>query len=748
MMSTPTAIHVPLDPMTLEIHPVSSSHVSWVYKWSNVDLSSKVESFSSDFGHANGWAWRLLLQHHTNPDGNRVYSLFLYVVLTDTELREPTWTRKIRVMQFQILNSEGRRLKDKSTIALFNEHQLTWGFPALIDNAHLMRDPIVAATKKVDIICRLRYLPEYEKIRRPMSPPVSGVYGRSFDSADLSDHNAAAKVFDPRAVVVDSVGSSLRMLVNNPTFSDIQIIVGPERQLFHGHKAILAARSVWFESALNPLYREAHEGVIRLPEEDPKIFEMLFEFLYTGDYPLATVATMGLLPAPTTGSPVPKIATIKTERRTSRGNTPSTTPSPPPNIRPFQNDKSTNGFTYTYDDERDLEEHDDTRFQLYLMADKYGVSQLKCLIRVHLTNELLDPASGVQSQSQGQRLLKLIRFAFEELPEAVNGSVHEFSSRNALECPTDLSTLSSATGARLRDSGLGEELIDDGGLADRVVSPGVPGFERVYARGGTAFSTNSPPASSGLNTNSTPDGSNAARVLSSVFAPPPPPTVTLPLGNGPNSNNNTSNNSSGNNGTINNTPSTNSTVNRCGGGSSTVGNTNTSSSSPSNIPSTLRSPSGTPGPSSGAVSGGGVGLFGNGSGSSTIGYSLTAGSGSTISPSLTPNPIAARTDLVHQRDTPSRIADRDTRRTDSRFGFRGGWQSSASNMSSSTSGIGGRQGRYGRDNETALLREAIVAFVAKMFPAVRRIDGFEDLMKEGGDMGGFATEVMDRMFRP
>lgn len=610
-------------------------------------------------------------------------------------------------------------------MALFNEHQLTWGFPGLIDNAHLLRDPVVANNKKVDIICRLRYLPEYEKIRRPMSPPVSGVYGRSFDSTtpEMSDHNAAAKVFDPRAVVVDSVGSSLRALVNNPTFSDIQIIVGPERRSFHGHKAILAARSVWFESALNPSYREALEGVIRLPEEDPRVFEMLFEFLYTGDYPLAMLPTMGLLgPAPASSSPIPKIQTIKTERRPnlSNGNSTSSTPSPP-GIRP------SNNFGFTYEDEeardRDVEELDDTRFQLYLMADKYGVSQLKCLIRVHLTNELLDPASGVQIAQQGQRLLKLIRFAFEELPEALPVSSHEFSSANALECPTGISTLSSATGARLRDSGLGEDLLDDGGLADRVVSPSVPGFERVYPRGATQFSANSPAAAPATVSNSQPDGSNAARMLSSVFAPPPPPTVTLPLGN--------------------NNPNTNPT-------NSVSPPTNTRTG-----PQGMRSNSGTPGPSTqtGTITGGGVGLFGT-VGPSTITPTMATtmtsfianGTNTTITPSMSPSPIPGRTELVHTRDTPSRIADRDTRRTGSGFGFRGGWQSSASNISSTTAGLGSRQGRYGRDNETALLREAIITFVAKMFPTVRRIPGFEDMMKEGGDMGGFATEVMDRMF--
>lgn len=630
-------------------------------------------------------------------------------------------------MQFQILNSEGRRLKDKSTIALFNEHQLTWGFPGLIDNTHLLRDPIVATNKKVDIICRLRYLPEFEKIRRPMSPPVPGVYGRSIDNTtpDMTDHNAAAKVFDPRAVVVDPVGSSLRMLVNNPTFSDIQIIVGSERQLFHGHKAILAARSVWFESALNPLYREAHEGVIRLPEEDPKIFEMLFEFLYTGDYPLAMIPNIGVLVPPVSSSPIPKIQTIKTERRPNNpnGNSTSSTPSPAPELR-----NTTNGFQYSYDDEEsrdgDTEELDEARFQLYLMADKYGVSQLKCLIRVHLTNELLDPASGVQSTSQGQRLLKLIRFAFEDLPEAVTGSAHEFNSANALECPpAGLSTLSSVTGARLRDSGLGEELLEVGGLTDRIVNPGVPGYERVYARGSTQFSTNS-----GVSTvqNSQPDGSKAARVLSSVFAPPPPATVTLPIGN-PSSNG--SNNSNGNHSSNNN-------------GTSITNNAANTSTRPVLL-------SNTPGPSTqtGTITGGGVGLFGNGN-SSTMNSFMSSGAGNTITPSMSPSPIPGRNELVHTRDTPSRVSERDTRRTGSGFGFRGGWQSSASNISSTTAGLGSREGRYGRDNETALLRDAIITFVAKMFPAVRRIPGFEEMMKEGGDMGGFATEVMDRMFRP
>lgn len=35
--------HVPLDNMVLELNPIQSSFVTWVYQWSNVDLTSRNE---------------------------------------------------------------------------------------------------------------------------------------------------------------------------------------------------------------------------------------------------------------------------------------------------------------------------------------------------------------------------------------------------------------------------------------------------------------------------------------------------------------------------------------------------------------------------------------------------------------------------------------------------------------------------------------------------------------------------------
>jgi len=66
----------------------------------------------------------------------------------------------------------------------------------------------------------------------------------------------------------------------------------------------------------------------------------------------------------------------------------------------------------------------------------------------------------------------------------------------------------------------------------------------------------------------------------------------------------------------------------------------------------------------------------------------------------------------------------------------------------SIGGGGGGGMVYGRDNETSLLREGITVYVAKMFHVVRHVEGFEDLLREGGEMGGFVKGVMENMFRP
>ncbi|KAH8153287.1 uncharacterized protein LAJ45_02874 [Morchella importuna] len=583
-------VHIPLSPMTLEINSVSSEYVTWVYRWRNVDLSADFETYSQNFGHPDGWVWRMLFQQNVDANGNRVYGIFLYVVMTDNELQERTWTRDIRYLQFVILNSEGRQLKDKSTVAVYRENQLSWGFPGLLDNSILLRDPVVNSRRTIDIVCRLRYHPDGEKMRRPLSPSMTGsLLGGSMIGANHAAARAAstpASYWDQKAsgvAVVDPVGKNLRTLINNRKFSDLELVVGPNKQIVHGHKAILATRSEWFEAALRPGFRESREGRITLPDEDPKIFEALLEFLYTGEYPLASIENHGI-----PGSP------MITTKKSSSPDGLHLSPRSPPNIPPrgLDDSASTVGSSFTdaqpptedsyeymntYDNVDMMdedEELDEQKYALFLMADKFGIAQLKSLIRVHLTNELLDLSS---SSPPGSRLLRLIRFAFEELPES--------------------------TTSKKRDSGMGSS-VGSNGMIDRERSPS-GGYTHGYVYGG---------------------GSGSGY---------PPSDLTGVAG---------------------------SVVEKREGATSAFGHT------------------------------------------SEVGDGLA---------------------MIE-------------RRSNSRL----------SNVSSITGSAYRGGNSYARDNETAILRENITTYVAKMFHAVRVLDGFDEMLREGGEMGGFARKVMDSMFRP
>ncbi|EAT77701.2 hypothetical protein SNOG_14849 [Parastagonospora nodorum SN15] len=77
--------------------------------------------------------------------------------------------------------------------------------------------------------------------------------------------------------------TSVDNLLNSGEYSDLTIICGDETHKVH--KAIVCSRCDFFERAERfPVGREAAEGTINLPEDEPKIIALLLEFLYTGEY--------------------------------------------------------------------------------------------------------------------------------------------------------------------------------------------------------------------------------------------------------------------------------------------------------------------------------------------------------------------------------------------------------------------------------------------------------------------------------
>ena len=78
-----------------------------------------------------------------------------------------------------------------------------------------------------------------------------------------------------------SLGQDLRLLLNNPKYSDIEILCVDEKK-FHGCRAILAARSEVLDRLLYNGMKESYEKQISFPKIHSSGMEIILEYVYTG----------------------------------------------------------------------------------------------------------------------------------------------------------------------------------------------------------------------------------------------------------------------------------------------------------------------------------------------------------------------------------------------------------------------------------------------------------------------------------
>ena len=78
-----------------------------------------------------------------------------------------------------------------------------------------------------------------------------------------------------------SLEQDLGLLINNPEYSDIEILCEDEKKLY-GCRAILAARSEVFNSLLYNGMKETYEKQISFPKINSSGMEIILEYTYTG----------------------------------------------------------------------------------------------------------------------------------------------------------------------------------------------------------------------------------------------------------------------------------------------------------------------------------------------------------------------------------------------------------------------------------------------------------------------------------
>lgn len=104
-------------------------------------------------------------------------------------------------------------------------------------------------------------------------------------------------MIDGDAFVAAAAARLLTRLSTHSNFQSpvIQVVVGDAAETartFLAHKGILC-KSPFFSCALNGSFREARENTVMLPEDDPKIFSSVLEYLYAEEYSPRIVTRAG-----------------------------------------------------------------------------------------------------------------------------------------------------------------------------------------------------------------------------------------------------------------------------------------------------------------------------------------------------------------------------------------------------------------------------------------------------------------------
>ncbi|KAK5165455.1 uncharacterized protein LTR77_008984 [Saxophila tyrrhenica] len=93
-------------------------------------------------------------------------------------------------------------------------------------------------------------------------------------------------------MAIDPFRGQIAELFNQPRLSDFKVRCGEWER--HLHKLVVCLQSKYFERALESGFKEAHEQVVELHEEDPNLVHLMLKWLYTRKYNIVDMAACQL----------------------------------------------------------------------------------------------------------------------------------------------------------------------------------------------------------------------------------------------------------------------------------------------------------------------------------------------------------------------------------------------------------------------------------------------------------------------
>ncbi|KAF9972841.1 hypothetical protein BGZ73_003987 [Actinomortierella ambigua] len=121
---------------------------------------------------------------------------------------------------------------------------------------------------------------------RIMSDGRGSSMKRASYNMDMSWVQNDFNVIDYEVFKLDIFQTDLNHLVNSENRHDIKFLIGSEEVARYGHSQILVARCPYFATALRSPWRESSDGVFYKPNIEPKVFDIILRYLYTGQVTL------------------------------------------------------------------------------------------------------------------------------------------------------------------------------------------------------------------------------------------------------------------------------------------------------------------------------------------------------------------------------------------------------------------------------------------------------------------------------
>ncbi|KAF3917570.1 hypothetical protein AA313_de0203214 [Arthrobotrys entomopaga] len=105
---------------------------------------------------------------------------------------------------------------------------------------------------------------------------------RKMDSNSLGKRKAEA------VGEMDSRRATLITLFKDGRFSDVKILIGPDKECFDLHRAIITLKSRYFDAACREYFEEGRNREIWLQEIEPEIFGGIANWMYDGGFEIVT----------------------------------------------------------------------------------------------------------------------------------------------------------------------------------------------------------------------------------------------------------------------------------------------------------------------------------------------------------------------------------------------------------------------------------------------------------------------------